>query len=191
MNNISDNTIQNSRINSNNINISKRNNIIGLCLSITSLILSIASFVTIIAVKVNYNLEVISLLSIIGFIGILATFVVVSNFSQVNRIEGKMELKISELNNVVTQLLATSEEVRQIQIEIEKINNKITKGKEKAIATEEQINGIAKSLQATQKFAEPIQAMQKFIEPMQKVHDRISSIESSIKHIEKKLNIAT
>jgi hypothetical protein len=102
-------------------------------------VLSLASFITIVAVKINYNLETVSLLSIIGFIGILATFVVVSNFSQVNRIEVKMETKISELSGVVSKLLILGEEIKQIRIEINKINSEIAKEKENVVAIGEKI----------------------------------------------------
>nr|DAM55278.1 MAG TPA: hypothetical protein [Caudoviricetes sp.] len=138
MNNISNNIIENSHINSNN-SISPKRNRVAIILSIISLVLSLASFITIVAVKINYNLETVSLLSIIGFIGILATFVVVSNFSQVNRIEVKMETKISELSGVVSKLLILGEEIKQIRIEINKINSEIAKEKENVVAIGEKI----------------------------------------------------
>lgn len=176
MNNISNNTIKNSHINSNNSFLSKRNKGV-IILSIISIILSLASFITIVAVKINYNLETVSLLSIIGFIGILATFVVVSNFSQVNRIESKMETKISELNKAVSKLLIIEEDIKQIRIEIDKINSKIEKEQENVVAIGEKIktNGLNKQVynlaKSIQKWTETAQNIQKWAELGQNIQE--------------------
>ena len=146
-------------------------------LSIISIILSLASFITIVAVKINYNLETVSLLSIIGFIGILATFVVVSNFSQVNRIESKMETKISELNKAVSKLLIIEEDIKQIRIEIDKINSKIEKEQENVVAIGEKIktNGLNKQVynlaKSIQKWTETAQNIQKWAELGQNIQE--------------------
>lgn len=176
MNNISNNTIKNSHINSNNSFLSKRNKGV-IILSVISIILSLASFITIVAVKINYNLETVSLLSIIGFIGILATFVVVSNFSQVNRIESKMETKISELNKAVSKLLIIEEDIKQIRIEIDKINSKIEKEQENVVAIGEKIktNGLNKQVynlaKSIQKWTETAQNIQKWAEFGQNIQE--------------------
>lgn len=176
MNNISNNTIKNSHINSNNSFLSKRNKGV-IILSVISIILSLASFITIVAVKINYNLETVSLLSIIGFIGILATFVVVSNFSQVNRIESKMETKISELNKAVSKLLIIEEDIKQIRIEIDKINSKIEKEQENVVAIGEKIktNGLNKQVynlaKSIQKWTETAQNIQKWAELGQNIQE--------------------
>lgn len=146
-------------------------------LSVISIILSLASFITIVAVKINYNLETVSLLSIIGFIGILATFVVVSNFSQVNRIESKMETKISELNKAVSKLLIIEEDIKQIRIEIDKINSKIEKEQENVVAIGEKIktNGLNKQVynlaKSIQKWTETAQNIQKWAEFGQNIQE--------------------
>jgi peptidoglycan hydrolase CwlO-like protein len=146
-------------------------------LSVISIILSLASFITIVAVKINYNLETVSLLSIIGFIGILATFVVVSNFSQVNRIESKMETKISELNKAVSKLLIIEEDIKQIRIEIDKINSKIEKEQENVVAIGEKIktNGLNKQVynlaKSIQKWTETAQNIQKWAELGQNIQE--------------------
>lgn len=146
-------------------------------LSVISIILSLASFITIVAVKINYNLETVSLLSIIGFIGILATFVVVSNFSQVNRIESKMETKISELNKAVSKLLIIEEDIKQIRIEIDKINSKIEKEQENVVAIGEKIktNGLNKQVynlaKSIQKWTETAQNIQKWTELGQNIQE--------------------
>ena len=176
MNNISNNTIKNSHINSNNSFLSKRNKG-AIILSVISIILSLASFITIVAVKINYNLETVSLLSIIGFIGILATFVVVSNFSQVNRIESKMETKIGELNKAVSKLLIIEEDIKQIRIEIDKINSKIEKEQENVVAIGEKIktNGLNKQVynlaKSIQKWTETAQNIQKWAEFGQNIQE--------------------
>lgn len=176
MNNISNNTIKNSHINSNNSFLSKRNKGV-IILSVISIILSLASFITIVAVKINYNLETVSLLSIIGFIGILATFVVVSNFSQVNRIESKMETKISELNKAVSKLLIIEEDIKQIRIEIDKINSRIEKEQENVVAIGEKIktNGLNKQVynlaKSIQKWTETAQNIQKWAEFGQNIQE--------------------
>nr|DAY07776.1 MAG TPA: SMODS and SLOG-associating 2TM effector domain family 5 [Bacteriophage sp.] len=176
MNNISNNTIKNSHINSNNSFLSKRNKGV-IILSVISIILSLASFITIVAVKINYNLEMVSLLSIIGFIGILATFVVVSNFSQVNRIESKMETKISELNKAVSKLLIIEEDIKQIRIEIDKINSRIEKEQENVVAIGEKIktNGLNKQVynlaKSIQKWTETAQNIQKWAEFGQNIQE--------------------
>lgn len=176
MNNISNSTIKNSHINSNNSFLSKRNKGV-IILSVISIILSLASFITIVAVKINYNLETVSLLSIIGFIGILATFVVVSNFSQVNRIESKMETKISELNKAVSKLLIIEEDIKQIRIEIDKINSKIEKEQENVVAIGEKIktNGLNKQVynlaKSIQKWTETAQNIQKWAELGQNIQE--------------------
>lgn len=146
-------------------------------LSVISIILSLASFITIVAVKINYNLETVSLLSIIGFIGILATFVVVSNFSQVNRIESKMETKISELNKAVSKLLIIEEDIKQIRIEIDKINSRIEKEQENVVAIGEKIktNGLNKQVynlaKSIQKWTETAQNIQKWAEFGQNIQE--------------------
>ena len=176
MNNISNSTIKNSHINSNNSFLSKRNKGV-IILSVISIILSLASFITIVAVKINYNLETVSLLSIIGFIGILATFVVVSNFSQVNRIESKMETKISELNKAVSKLLIIEEDIKQIRIEIDKINSRIEKEQENVVAIGEKIktNGLNKQVynlaKSIQKWTETAQNIQKWAEFGQNIQE--------------------
>ena len=119
----------------------------------------------------------VSLLSIIGFIGILATFVVVSNFSQVNRIESKMETKISELNKAVSKLLIIEEDIKQIRIEIDKINSRIEKEQENVVAIGEKIktNGLNKQVynlaKSIQKWTETAQNIQKWAEFGQNIQE--------------------
>jgi hypothetical protein len=66
--------------------------------SIVSIVLAIASVITTIFIRVDYNLEIVSQLLVIAFIGGLATFVVVSNYMQVKDIEGRFVAEVIKLN---------------------------------------------------------------------------------------------
>lgn len=66
--------------------------IVSLGIAITTLFIGVTPYVC-------WNVETVSLSIILAFVGILATFVVVSNYWQVKEIESKFYLKVQEIEN--------------------------------------------------------------------------------------------
>jgi hypothetical protein len=70
---------------------------VAMIMAVAALIMSAAALTTTVLVRVNYNLEIVSQLLVIAFIGGLATFVVVSNYTQVAAIEKKYEANLQKI----------------------------------------------------------------------------------------------
>mgnify|MGYP001674780675 CR=1 FL=1 len=88
-----------------------------------------------------------------------------------------METKISELNKAVSKLLIIEEDIKQIRIEIDKINSKIEKEQENVVAIGEKIktNGLNKQVynlaKSIQKWTETAQNIQKWAELGQNIQE--------------------
>lgn len=80
-------------------NINKKTAIITVCvvILIISFVLSLSAFITVVCVKMDYSLEFVSTSIALSFIGTLATFVVVSNYAQVNDIQQNLTKELDDL----------------------------------------------------------------------------------------------
>jgi len=73
-------------------------------IAIASLALSITAFFICVFPFVTWNVETVSIGIVLGFVGILATFIVVSNYAQVKDIERKFDKKIKEVDKRIEKL---------------------------------------------------------------------------------------
>jgi hypothetical protein len=67
--------------------------------SIISIVLSVTSVITTIFIRVDYDLEIVSQLLVITFIGGLATFVVISNYMQIKEIKDEFNGRVKEIRD--------------------------------------------------------------------------------------------
>ncbi|MDR1544841.1 MAG: hypothetical protein LBS50_10660 [Prevotellaceae bacterium] len=122
-----------------------------------SFLLALTAFITTVFVKFDCNLEIISTSLVIAFIGALATFVVVSNFSQVISIKNdvaqtinKVNDEISVLKNQITQINGSLSNITQSILPSSEIikgcNDNITKMAETVAASTTSATSMAETL---------------------------------------------
>lgn len=71
---------------------------------IVSLALSLIAIFCGVVPYTNWNVEIVSISIVLGFVGILATFIVVSNYMQVKEIEKKFDGKTEKLDTMIMEL---------------------------------------------------------------------------------------
>jgi SMC interacting uncharacterized protein involved in chromosome segregation len=159
-------------------------------IGIVALGLSIASIF--IVSDINWNVEVVSTTIILGFVGILATFIVVSNYMQVKEVKDKSERiendfkdktrRFEKENKIINEKIIKIETDLLNQIEQIKNANKVTeqiKVQEKSISEFNQsIEKAIKPFKTIEKIGKPefLKTLEKLTEPM-KVFEKIGSNE--------------
>ena len=124
-----------------------------LCLiSIVSFGLSITCFFICINPHITWSIETASLTIILAFVGILATIVVISNFSQVNRIEENVKENVHQINKIVKdvkdRLVRVENNIAETRAKIDeiKVRDSIIDVKEQVKNTENDIRESNKTI---------------------------------------------
>jgi uncharacterized membrane protein (DUF485 family) len=89
-------------------------------IAIISLVFSIITLFIDVIPHTDWNIEVVSLSIVLGFVGILSTFIVVGNYSHVKEIERKFDKKTKEIEDLRSEL-------DDVKIKIETAKSEITK----------------------------------------------------------------
>jgi amino acid transporter len=94
-------------------------------ISIVALAFSLISIFCGVAPYTNWNVEIVSLTIILGFVGILATFVVISNYAQVVEIKNEFGKRISAVENLDERIKALEEKLEKKEASVEKLGKEI------------------------------------------------------------------
>jgi hypothetical protein len=135
-------------------------------ISISALVLSLISIVFL--NHSPHDLTMLATTLIIALLGGLATFVVVSNFSQVNNIEKKIEQRLDFIDGVALQLNNLEKDIERIK---EQIKNQSTNIENNRYPFLESSTKIQKFIEST---------VPKAIRDMDKLRDKIKELNSSV-----------